>query len=87
MTREVPNPITAVINGIAQLGLFMWLATRAALSKLLTPAKWNYREQARRAPEDVRKMRKAAPHVLKNAASNATNFFKIRGRGDDGPRE
>lgn len=87
MTRDIPNPITAVVNGIVQLGLFMWLATRAALRKLFTPAKWDYREQVRRAPEDVRKMRKVAPYVLKNAASNATNFFKIRDRGGDGPRK
>jgi len=86
MKREIPNPITAVVNGVVQLALFMWVATRAALSKLLTPAKWNYREQARRAPDDVRKMRKAAPIVLKNSISNATSFFKMRDRGDDGPR-
>lgn len=87
MTRDIPNPITAVLNGIAQLGLFMWLATRAAVRKLLSPARWDYAEQIRRAPDEARKARKAAPHVFRNAFANAAEFFQIRGRGNDGPRK
>jgi hypothetical protein len=87
VTREIPNPITAIVNGVSRLGLFMWLATGAAVRKLLSPERWDYGEQIRRAPDDARKAVRITPTVLRNAFENAAEFFQIRDRGNDGPRE
>ena len=87
MPRDIPNPITALADGVVQFAQFTWLATGAAVRKLLSPARWNYGEQIRRAPEDARKAARVTPTVFKNAFGNAAEFFRIRNRGNDGPRK
>lgn len=81
------NPITALVNGVVQFFTFMWVATGAAVRKPLSPGRWNYGEQIRRGPQDVRKAGKVAPTVFRNGLKNAADFFRIRGRGNDGPRK
>ncbi|APX00198.1 hypothetical protein CHINAEXTREME_20515 (plasmid) [Halobiforma lacisalsi AJ5] len=86
MTREIPNPITAVVSTIGNFVLFVWVAFRAGIRKLFTPARWDFGDQLRRAPEDVRTAGQATPHVLRNALENVVEFIDVRDRGNDGPR-
>lgn len=86
MPRDIPNPLTAAVNGIASFITFVWVAFGAAFRKLLSPARWNYGEQLRRAPNDVRKAGRATPSILRNGLQNLVEFIDVRDRGNDGPR-